>query len=322
MVARFFALPRWLSAMLLQTYLERVYIPGRIRLSPGYEKNLARAVAQFGEHLGRDPAIEDLDEQAIAAWLHSYRRERSDTTTNNVRRMIFTLWDAAADDGLVRPPRRRRVRRLKENQAPPQAWTVSEVRTILEAARAQTGEIAGIPARLWWPSLILAVYWSGCRIGAMRSVPLDGYLPGRGLLIRRQKNSKPQWYDLPETCCESIDRIVFGSRPLLWPWPYHHRTIWKHFRRIVEYAGVRCPAEGLNLFHRLRRTNLSYCDAVDPAIAQRQGGHSTYQVTERYIDRSISRRASAADVLPDPDRDGESPGPLEPRVRPELRVVG
>jgi integrase len=72
-------------------------------------------------------------------------------------------------------------------------------------------------------------------------------------------------------------------------------------RRIVETAGLPCPRTGRQLFHRLRRTTLSLCAAVDPAIAQRQAGHADYATTLRhYIDPRVSRGRSAADVLPEP----------------------
>jgi integrase len=72
-------------------------------------------------------------------------------------------------------------------------------------------------------------------------------------------------------------------------------------REIVAEAGIRQPAGGRQLFHRLRRTTLSLCAAVDPSVAQRQAGHANYATTlKHYIDPRIARGRSAADVLPEP----------------------
>lgn len=65
---------------------------------------------------------------------------------------------------------------------------------------------------------------------------------------------------------------------------------------------------------RMRRTT-PLCAAVDPAIAQRQAGHSDYRTTQRhYIDPRIARGRCAADILPDPANPSES--------KPRFRVVG
>jgi hypothetical protein len=46
---------------------------------------------------------------------------------------------------------------------------------------------------------------------------------------------------------------------------------------------------------------LTLCDQIDPALAQRQAGHSSYATTKKfYVDRQLSRPVYAADVLNDP----------------------
>jgi integrase len=77
---------------------------------------------------------------------------------------------------------------------------------------------------------------------------------------------------------------------LIWPWPHHRRTLFLRFRELVEAAGLPCPRTGHQLFHRLRRTMLSYCAAVSLPIAQQQAGHTTAAMTLRhYVDPSIAR---------------------------------
>ena len=72
-------------------------------------------------------------------------------------------------------------------------------------------------------------------------------------------------------------------------------------RSIVEAAGIPPPKGHNQLFHRLRRTTLSLCAAIDPAVAQGQAGHADYATTlKHYIDPRIAGGRSAADVLPEP----------------------
>lgn len=237
----------------------------------------------------------------MSGYLAAASEHLTAATVNGQRWMLLTLWRAAYDRGLIRePPRGGLIRRLPEEVEPPKAWTVEEIGRLLKEAAREVDPVAGIPGNLWWVSMVLAVYWTGCRIGALIQTPTSGY-DGESLMVRKQKNRRPQWYRLPASCCEAIDRTDPRSRDLLWPWPYHRSHLFVWFRDIVEAAGLECPRTHGQLFHRLRRTTLSLCAAVDPAIAQRQAGHSDYATTLRhYIDPRIGSGQQAADVLADP----------------------
>jgi integrase len=152
----------------------------------------------------------------------------------------------------------------------------------MATAANEPGHVGGIAAGDWWLSLLLAVYWSACRIGALLRTPSASYDARGTLLVRNQKNHKAQLYQLPASCCEVIDATDPGSRVLLWPWPWHRNQVWIRMRRICEASGIRSPRGDRQLFHRLRRTTLSLCAAVDPAIAQRQAGHRDYATTQKH----------------------------------------
>jgi integrase len=92
------------------------------------------------------------------------------------------------------------------------------------------------------------------------------------------------------------------------------RTVWDKFRQIVDTVGLPAPKSKRNLFHKLRRTTITYCAKIDPAIAQRTAGHRDYATTLRsYVDQTIVRIPSAADVLFDP---------LKTPRTVHLRIVG
>jgi len=295
--------------MLLSDYLLNCYLPVRPGMSSDYRKLLAATVRKLEEYVGHPLRVAGVTAEMLASWMQVGLSEGlSATTVNGRRRMIRSLLMAAYDDGfLERPPRR--IRRIPESHKTPEAWTIEECRAIFFVTRSLPQPdisvpsfVGEIPASRWWTSLLLTIYWTGCRIGAIRTVRTRDYWPGEGLFVRRQKNGRGQWYPLPKSCCEEIDAHIDPDRELLWPWPWYRSTIWKHCRRIVEAAGVRCPRTPRNLFHRQRRTNLSYCAAIDPAIAQRQADHADYRTTlASYIDPTIARQVSAADVLPEPE---------------------
>jgi len=106
-----------------------------------------------------------------------------------------------------------------------------------------------------------------------------------------------------EPATHDLDTSPHQEQPAerLFVWPCCRRHLFAIFRRIIEAAGVRySPRHSLGLFHRLRRTALTYCWAVDPAVAQRQGGHSSAEITRKhYVDPRIAADGiCAADILP------------------------
>jgi integrase len=244
-----------------------------------------------------------LSEQTLCGFLAAYKQQWSARSTNNRRSHLLVLWMAATDyDLLLVPPRLRRIRKLKTNADPPTAWTVEQVGHLFSMADHQQGKVCGVPSGLWWGALFRVIYWSGCRIRAMLEAESNCYRKGEGVLVRNQKNKTPQWYTLPASCCAAIDATHPERRRRLFPYREYSRAIFTDARRIIEAAGLDCPkGQGMGLFHRLRRTNISYCAAVDPAIAQRQAGHSSYATTlKHYVDPRIARGRTAADVLPEP----------------------
>lgn len=290
----------------------RNYLAQRPDLSPGYCRRLNATAKMLCRWARRAVALREVDRMMLADWardlLHTGQRP---ATVNTKVKHVRSLLLAAYDDGAIRRPPRR-FRRLKENLPPPEAWTVGEISRLLGYLGRVPGKVGHWPAGDWWQALCLTVYWTGCRIGALMRVPVEDYSPGEGLIARRQKNGRQQWYPLPASCCAAIERVLPPDGPLF-RWPRHSRTLWIHFRDYVEAAGLPCPRTHNQLFHRLRRTNASYCAAVDPAIAQRQLDHADPRTTRAsYIDPRIARGLSAADVLPDP----------MPGGTPTLRIFG
>jgi len=296
--------------MNLVAYLH-TYLAERPGLSVGYGKLLAATVRHFCAYLGRDPPLAEIDRTMVAGWVTAcLARGQRPSTVNAQARRIRGLLLAAYDDGLLdRPPRR--LRRLAECLPPPEAWTVEECRVLLAHLTSLTGRVGSRPASDWFYSLVLTIYWTGARISALLRSTVEDYTPGEGLVVHESKTGKSKYHPLPASCCEAIERVLPESGPI-WPWPMHKRSLWNHFRRYVEAAGLPAPRTHTQLFYRLRRTNASYCALVDPAIAQRQLDHASLATTTRhYLDPRIVRQQSAADVLPDPTPQ-----------RPRLRVVG
>lgn len=301
--------------MILATFVERRYIPSRVRLSARYRQALATIVEQWSRWLGRPATVEDFSEESILGFLASRSETDRATSINSYRKRLLSLWQAAYDWDLIdRPPRRRLVRNIPEDDTPPVAWTVDDVSKLLDYTASLTGSVETIPASLYWLSLFMAVYWTGCRISALLRTPAAAY-DGSGLLVATQKNHRGQWYRLHATACESINATWPVGRTMLWPWPHCPRHLWTVARSIIEAAGLDAPKESKSLFQKLRRTTLTYCAAVDQSLAVRQAGHRSYATTARYyIDPRILPVQSAADALPVPSQ--------SIIANPQLRIYG
>lgn len=274
----------------------------RLDLSESYQGQLLTAVRRLEHFARRRLRPADFSAELVAGFLTEYLRTHSPATVNSKRGALLRLWSHAHRQGLCRPPQE--IPKACEIRRIPTAWTVTEVERLLAECRKQPGTIAATPARFFWPSLVLAVYDTGARIGALRSAHTADFDAGeRRLLIRGEhvKSRTDCVYWLSDQTTAAIAAIVPTCNGRLWDWPHHRRWLWNRFRRIVEAAGLQADKRGMSLFHKLRRTTLSYCAAVDLDLARQQAGHASAATTLRhYVDPRIASRRSAVDVLPRP----------------------
>ena len=287
--------------MTLSEFVDQVYVPAKIVLSARYKAALTEAARKWSDSVGRPVVLQDFSEPAIATFLSVVARRHPATTVNSYRRRLLSIWEQAAESGFTeRSPRRQLVRSLPEQHDAPEAWDEGQIIELVNYVMRLPDFVGDVPACHWWLSLFLSIYWTSNRISAMLAVESKHY-DGKGILVRKQKNKRPQWFPLPESCREVIERTRPETRELIWAHPWHPRTVWTKARQIIEAAGLPAPRTGLQLFHRLRRTTITMCASVDPAVAQRTAGHLDYATTEKsYIDPRLLQARSAVDILPDP----------------------
>ena len=202
--------------MLVAAFIRTIYVPARIQLAPQYEAKLYSVAGKFSAFLDRPARLADLTTRNVCDYLTGYRQKWSARATNNQRQALLSLWQDAAGRPEFLPmlaalPGPRRIRRLPEEIDPPEAWTEAQVNRLMATAAGQPGRVGDVPAGDWWLSLLLSIYWTSCRIGSMLAVPSAAY-GGGGLLVRKQKNHRPQWFPLPASCRDVIDRTVPGAR--------------------------------------------------------------------------------------------------------------
>lgn len=277
-------------------YCTDAYLPTRIGMKATSAQQLRLAAVLY------DVPLSSLSETALSRVLAEYCQTHSPATTNSKRGSILTLWAAAAIAGLCNAPDRRLVPRAREYKRIPRAWTQIEIERLLAVAGSVRGEIDGIPKRLYWPSLVLAIWNTSERIGSLLSARTDDCNLGERYLILRaetDKSGSDRYHPLLQSTAAAIASHYRPGRQRVWPWPWHRRQIWVQFKRIVLAAGLQ-PDPSMGLFHKIRRTSISYTAANGGIeMAQAQAGHASATTTRRhYIDPRIAQQRTAIDVLP------------------------
>ncbi len=278
--------------------LAEQYLAGRF-VSKRYAQEL-RNIAKRLQHFSGNGHLPTCQE--AIAWLQSL--DVSPGSINSYRTKLLVLYHWLYQRGYLEQkpsiPRARPIKRM------PEAWTAEEVGKLLAVARNWPGNVGRHAAAKRWPARIHAVYWTGARIGSvMEATPADFDADKGVLVLRKTKNSRERGYRLHPVAVAAIREIYSPAADRLFVWPHCYTNLFKEFRRLVRQAGIRyTPGKRFQLFHRLRRTTITYCWIADPALAQRQADHSSAEITKNhYVDPLIAQQAqSAVDVLPVPEQ--------------------
>ena len=272
------------------------YLLERIGLSDWYVNQLGRSVAQFTAwNKGTVTLDRTMREKLLSFMRFQFNTGKSPATVNTNRRRVLTL---ATYSRL----KIAKVPRIPEPLPMPEAWTLGQCERIFAECGKLTGYVGTIHRRDWWLSLALAVYWTGERIKAVRSIRREDCDFQSGTMIVRAENHKSRrdcvlWIP-QEVAGLMVQNSLCGNEPLAWPWPHCRRHLFTQFRRIVEASGVPCPKRGHNLFHRLRRTSGTLVEAAGGDGA-RHLGHSRAVFEKHYLDRRLVGSPHAK-LLPTP----------------------
>jgi integrase len=184
----------------------------------------------------------------------------------------------------------------------PQAWMMEELSKLFATIDCLPGEVAGVPARLWWKAVLLSIYYTAERIGALMSLKYEHinfdmatmYVPAE---FRKGKRSD-KIFSLPPVIIESLRAL--GQRPdsdPLFPWNLTTCMLFKKLKTIHRRAGL--PTDRRSMFHRMRRTAASWYKAKGGDPTQLLD-HADAKTTARYLDLRICQTESPAKLLDDP----------------------
>lgn len=288
--------------MLIRQFFEDVYAPIR-GLRPKCEDQYRLTIARFSEFLGRPAELADLTDVNVQRFAMARNSMVSTATAVKDRAQLSAMANVAAkkrllSEFLVLP-------RMKAPKRVPMAYTSGDVEKLINATARLGGTVSDAPAVLWWGSLILCQWLTGERIGGhlgltWRDVALDR-LCVRFPAEERKGHSVDLIKPINDTLAGLLGRLREASMPralqpsaLVWAWDRHHTSLWAEFRKLCRLAGV----DPLG-FHGLRKSSASYVDAAGGDVTKHLSHSDPRLAQAHYVDPTISRPASALNLLPD-----------------------
>lgn len=297
----------------LELFYWNVYIPARLARRPETTKEqYALTVKRFDEftlaELGRHFSIDEITDEHVD--LFKVWRKASAATVNKDLRNLRALVNLALRRTNSATGQKYRTTPIdwifeQEDLDEPEAWSIDEFRAILQSCNQETGSICGVPASKWWRAQQLTILNTSARITAVMLSRTENLNLQAGTLKlpgSTQKSRKGQIDRLHDMTLKALWSIYDPERPLVFPWPYDQNVdgwpaLNHAYRRILKRAGL--PTTSKDLFHKLRRTNATYCAAAAGIEAARdQLRHSHVSVTARYIDATKFDRPAAKELLP------------------------
>lgn len=222
--------------MLLTDYVVRY--AQRRDVSAGHIAQLRYAVTGLQKNAGRLLDLEDWSHDLVNGYLAALRTAgRSDYYRLKRRNNLLTTWAAAADEGLVAPPNRRLVMRIKCAARIVPAWTPAQVRQLLVAAEALSGQTCGVRSCLYWGSYCRMAWDSGLRGCDLRSLECGWIRPS--MVTIQRKTGKAVRLQLHPSTVAAVTECI-AAKPRRFVWDYHKCIeLWRaEARSLVKAAGL------------------------------------------------------------------------------------
>ena len=245
----------------LLEFYKTEFVPQRLaKAKPKYREKFTTAFAQLRAFLKRPATVADLDSDTLEAMLDWLAQTgRSSGTARSSRQPLLAIGAAAAESGLIAEAPF--VATVVESKPAVLPWTTKELNQLFGSARTMHSLIDGIPAKLWWPALLLVVLDTDCMVEDALAANLDAYGRRDGTLA-----VGPFVYRLHHLTVEAIEVIKLHEheRLLPWPWdmgkqPFH--ILYRRFRQLLYRA--RLAHVSHNLFNRLSVTSKAIPDVLD-----------------------------------------------------------
>lgn len=285
-------------------FFETVYLPKRLVGADAISIDGHRSkIRQLDRFAGNPVMVAELSDTLLAAFLNDrVAAGLRKVTVNQCRAHLLAVWRLAAELGHV--GQWPSIKKLRTTHDEPDAWTEEEFRAILAKCDCLTDQppLGGLPPGDVMRAVLLLAYWTGLRRGTLRKLQWSNidvrerWLSVPGELMKNGRGKKLRF---GVDAAEALAKINSPTSLTILPkinWPRFYAC----FDLVLDAASVP-PSKraGMTKLHKVRRTTATL-------LAMREGlgaastllGHSSEQMTRRYVDPSKLPGSDMTDVLP------------------------
>ena len=294
------------KSKLVRFYFDTVFAPARLsgtRVKSVYLYDLE--LRRFSKFLERPALLSDLNDETVGkalGWLRKrggeHGGELSLASVEKFRDCICAMWRYFNQIRIV--DTYPSVPKVIVPVRIPTAWSLEELRRLWKYLERLPGDVNGVPANLFFLSLLAALWDTGARIGEILPAKFDQIELTTGYFVTKAEERKGGLSDKlhklnPETC-GLLRQIVLPQRDKIWAWPWSTSILYKRWREFVKRAGLRGGREFM--FHCVRKSVATYTK-LGGGNPQETLGHYDASMTEQvYIDPRLCPKQHAADILP------------------------
>lgn len=224
--------------------------------------------------------MSDLKPERLNKWL--FELQCSEITRSNFRRQALTICREALGEKF--PDFSSRIRRVKVPRKIPVAWSMDELRQLIQTAAKLPGKFNGskCPAKLYFTAWILLAWETGLRWGDQWELRAS-QLRGDRLFVIQSKTKNPIGKRLSLQCVELLAQMIrLSPDGTVFKWAINERNARVRWKKLIARAGL----IGTPKF--LRRSGATYVEAQQPGAASVFLGHRSAELAEKnYIDPTL-----------------------------------
>lgn len=229
--------------------------------------------------------VTEVSSDGINRYLKLRLQERKATTVRTERSILLTLSRWAWDRGMVDEPPRG-VLKIKARKPPTKAWSVDQLRVVLEetrkldATRTRKGVSLGVFLRAW----CLLGYECGARFGDLMAMT-GSHLDGDAVQWVQSKTGDAITRVLSPACVQACrEMLALSPDGRILGWVMRPRQAQRQMRQLLDKAGVGGTSKWL------RRSGATHCEIAKPGSGRLHLGHRSVGLFEQaYADWSQLR---------------------------------
>jgi integrase len=238
----------------------------------GTQNQYRRSVRCYSDFLGQPAERSNLVETSINRWLMSVEKTRAPETVLGRKRGITAVWNWLAEQHLVDHYNPNRLRKIKTPEHVPKAWSIDNVKALLQAAAATPGRLdCGVTAAELLTAWVWIGYESGLRPSDIHRIRVDQV--GKTVSIVQHKTGKPHTFSLSDCALAAIAPLCKPGKDAAFGLPRSTARRWelKLFEAAEQFGFTRTKGQALGTLRKTHGTEV--CRQSGLAAAAQSLGH-------------------------------------------------